>query len=89
MRLPYRVFPVPDRIQLSIVGGGACGGWYFPSRFLSQLLPQNPCLIRSWYVNARSMTEPSEMEGKRQSKHRVDEREMLLITGAEPPRPLG
>ena len=31
-------------------------------RFSSQSLPQNPCLIRSWYVNARSMTEPSEME---------------------------
>ena len=26
---------------------------------------------------------------KRQSKHRVDEREMLLITDAERPRPLG
>jgi hypothetical protein len=26
---------------------------------------------------------------KRQRKHRVDEREMLLITGAERPRPLG
>jgi RNA polymerase sigma-70 factor, ECF subfamily len=33
-----------------------------PSRFSSQLPPQNPCLIRSWYVNARSMTETSEME---------------------------
>jgi len=29
------------------------------------------------------------VERKRQSKHRVDEREMLLITGAERPRPLG
>jgi hypothetical protein len=35
----------------------------FQTRHLSsQSLPQNPCLISSWYVNARSMTEPSEME---------------------------
>src|SRR5260370_22609185 len=33
-----------------------------PSRFRRNLLQQNSCLKRSWYVNARSMTEPSEME---------------------------
>jgi RNA polymerase sigma-70 factor (ECF subfamily) len=32
------------------------------SHFSSQGLPQNLSLIRSWYVNARSMAEPSEME---------------------------
>jgi hypothetical protein len=32
------------------------------SRLSSQLLPQNLGLIRSWYVNARSMAESSEME---------------------------
>ena len=56
MSVYYGVFyGYPNRIQISIVGS-------YPSRFSSQSLPQNPCLIRSWYVNARSMTEASEME---------------------------
>jgi RNA polymerase sigma-70 factor, ECF subfamily len=32
------------------------------NRFSSQALPQNLGLIRSWYVNARSMAEPSQLE---------------------------
>jgi RNA polymerase sigma-70 factor, ECF subfamily len=59
--VPRGPFGYPNRIEQVIVNAAFTEARILPSHFSSQFLPQNPGGRRSWYVNARSMAEPSEI----------------------------